>query len=104
MNPQKVVTAVKGSVVKLECGHVIVLAHDGLPPAGGTRKHCVQCGHTIKVFRQSISRAKKAGVDFSEGPCSCGHSREQHAYAPRCGGSIACTVCTCNDYDEKAAA
>jgi hypothetical protein len=55
----------------------------------------------LKAFRESVAIAKKSGVDFSEGPCTCGHSREQHAYTPRCGGSIACTVCTCNDYDER---
>jgi hypothetical protein len=54
-----------------------------------------------KVFKESLVIAKKHGVDFSEGPCDCGHSRAAHVYTPRCGGSIACTVCSCNNYDEK---
>jgi hypothetical protein len=53
-----------------------------------------------KVFSQALATAKKKGADFSEGPCTSGHSRDQHSYTPRCGGSIACTVCPCNNYDE----
>lgn len=44
-NPVRTVTAVKDRVVKLECGHCIVYAHDGKLPAVGELKHCVKCGH-----------------------------------------------------------
>lgn len=54
-----------------------------------------------KVVNEAIRRARKGGVDFREGPCTCGHSRNEHSYRPTLGGSIACTICSCNHYSEK---
>ena len=35
-----------------------------------------------------------------DGPCTCGHSPEEHGHDPKYPGSTSCTECDCIAYEE----